>query len=131
MYGNLTKYSSIMKISFKTLLLCATMCMPVLAMAQDGLTDAQLSEQYKKEINVKNLEIKTLKAKMKADPKDASLSSALAETKAQLEELKSKKKIIDANISAQKAAEKAEKKLKAAQQKAEKAAEKAESVRKQ
>ena len=120
-----------MKISFKVLLLCATMCMPVLAMAQDGLTDAQLSEQYKKEINVKNLEIKTLKAKMKADPKDASLSSALAETKAQLEELKSKKKIIDANISAQKAAEKAEKKLKAAQQKAEKAAEKAESVRKQ
>lgn len=120
-----------MKCSIKTLLLCATLCIPALAFAQDTtLTDAQLSEQFKKEIVVKNLEIKTIKAKMKADPKDASLSTELAARKAELEELKNNKKVIDAHISAQKAAEKAEKKLKAAQDKAAKAAAKADTVRK-
>lgn len=115
--------------SIKTLLLCASLAMPMIAMADDQLTDAELSAQYKKEINVKTLEIKTIKAKMKADPKDATLSSELSKLKAELDELKSNKKAIDANISAQKAAEKAEKKLKAAQAKAEKAAKKANDVR--
>lgn len=119
-----------MKLSIKTLLLCATLAMPMVAMAEDHLTDAQLSAQYKKEIAVKNAEIKTIKAKMKADPNDTSLSAELASLKAALEELKSDKKTIDANIRAQKAAEKAEKKLKAAKEKAEKAAEKAKEVRK-
>lgn len=119
-----------MKLSIKTLLLCATLCMPALALAQDKLTDAQMSEKFKNEIAVKNLEIKTVKAKMKADPKNSSLSSELSALKAELEELKNNKKVIDAHISAQKAAEKAEKKLKAAQQKAEKAAAKAETIRK-
>lgn len=118
-----------MKLSFKTLLLCATLAMPMIAMADDDLTDAQLSAQLKKEITVKNNEIKLIKSKMKADPKDSSLSSELAKVKADLDELKNKKKVIDANISAQKAAEKAEKKLKAAQQKAEKAAKDAEKIR--
>lgn len=119
-----------MKNSIKTLLICATLCMPTLALAQDKLTDAQMSEKYKNEIAVKNLEIKTIKAKMKADPKDSSLSSELATRKAELEELKNNKKVIDAHISAQKAAEKAEKKLKAAQEKAAKAAARADEIRK-
>lgn len=118
-----------MKLTFKTLLLCATMCLPMMAMADDNLSDAKLSDKYKKEIAVKNAEIKTIKAKMKADPTDSSLATELAALKSQLEDLKAKKKVIDTNIKAQKAAEKAEKKLKDAQNKAEKAAKEAQEVR--
>lgn len=111
--------------SLKALLICAALALPMMTMADDNLTDEQLSAQFKKEINVKTLEIKTVKAKMKAYPTDTTLAVQLTNLKAELEELKSNKKAIDANIKAQKAAAKAQKKLKAAQEKAEAAAQKA------
>ena len=97
--------------------------------ADDNLTNTQLIEQYKHEIKIKSLQIKTVKAKMKADPADTELAVQLVNLQNELQKLKADKKALDAQIRAQKAADRAQKKLKAAQEKAEIAAQKAKEAR--
>ena len=115
--------------SLKALLICAALALPMMTMADNNLTNKQLIEQYKHEINIKSLEIKTVKAKMKADPADTELAVQLVNLQNELQKLKADKKALDAQIRAQKAADRAQKKLKAAQEKAEIAAQKAKEAR--
>lgn len=98
-----------------------------------NLTNEQLSEQYKIQLDVINSEIKTLKlqAKLyKTDPvKSAEVSAGIASKKSELSDVKAKKKIIEKAIATEKAHKKAEEKALKAQKKAEAAAAKAALVR--
>lgn len=95
-----------------------------------ALTNTQLSEQYKLQINVINNELKTLKAQAKLYKTDAVKSAEIATLtatkKTELADVKAKKKIADQAVKTEKqskkAAEKAEKARKKAQDAAEKAA---------
>lgn len=93
------------------------------------LTNVQLSEQYKLQINVVNNEIKTLKSQAKlykADAvKAAEVASQLAAKKAELADLKAKKRIADKAVKTEKASKKAAEKALKAEKKAADAAEKA------
>jgi hypothetical protein len=92
--------------------------------AQDkvALSDKELSNQCKQEIKIMELEIKTIKAKLKADKENSDLKTELTIKSDQLKDLKSKKNIIDKAIKSKAAAEKAAQKAENAQKKAEKAA---------
>ncbi|MDR2776123.1 MAG: hypothetical protein LBC19_15580 [Tannerella sp.] len=99
--------------------------------AQDKvvLSDKELSNQYKQEIKILELEIKTVKVKLKADRENSDLKTALTAKTDQLKELKSKKNIIDKAIKSKTAAEKAAIKAENAQKKAEKAAADAQKIK--
>jgi len=88
------------------------------AQSKSGLSDKALSAQYKQEIDVLNSEVKTLKIKLKADKENTDLKKELAVKQVDLKELKEKKKIIDNAISSKAASEKAQKKAEKAQEKA-------------
>jgi hypothetical protein len=92
--------------------------------AQDkvALSNKELSDQYKQEIKILELEIKTVKVKLKADKENSDLKSELTTKSDLLKELKSKKNIIDKAIKSKANAEKAAQKAENAQKKAEKAA---------
>ena len=101
----------------------------VSAQNRSGLSDDVLSAQYKQEINILNLEIKTLKAKLKADSSNGDLKRELSAKQIELKEVKSNKKIIDKAIKSKAASEKAQKKAEKAQEKAKKAASDAKKVK--
>ena len=90
------------------------------AQNRSGLSDKALSAQYKQEIDVLNSEIKTIKIKLKADKNDTDLKKELAVKQVELKDVKEKKKIIDNAISSKAASEKAQKKAEKAQEKADK-----------
>ena len=92
--------------------------------AQDkaALSDKELSIRYKQEIKILELEIKTIKEKLKADKENSDLKTALTEKLDQLEEVKSKRNVINKAIKSKATAEKAAEKAETAQKKAEKAA---------
>lgn len=98
------------------------------------LTNAQLSTQYKRQIDVINNEIKTLKsqAKLYKDDvaKSAEIASMLGSKKSELKDVKSKKKVVDNAIKMEKASQKAAKKAEKAQRKAQEAAAKASQLQK-
>lgn len=94
---------------------------PSIGFAQSTKTNAQLSEEYKHEINVINAEIKTLKAKKKQDPTNVTIDAEMVNKKAALQTAKSRKKIVDTAIKAEKAKQKAAKKAQKAHEKAERA----------
>lgn len=93
------------------------------------LTNAQLSEQYKLQLNVINNELKTLKSQAKlykADAiKSAEVASMMASKKAEMADVKAKKRIADQAVKTEKASRKASEKAEKARRKAEAAAEKA------
>lgn len=93
------------------------------------LSNAQLSQQYKLQINVINQELKTLKAQAKLYKTDAAktadIASQMSVKKAELADLKAKKKIVDKALSTEKASKKAAEKAEKAQRKAASAAAKA------
>lgn len=93
------------------------------------LTNEQLVDQYKKQIDVINLEIKTLKAQAKLykgdTAKSAEIASLLASKKVELADVKAKKKVAEKAIKAEKARKKAEEKAEKARRDAEAAAAKA------
>lgn len=93
------------------------------------LTNVQLSEQYKLQINVINNELKTLKSQAKLYKNDAAksaeIASMTASKKSELADVKAKKKIADQAIKTEKASKKATEKAEKARKKAEAAAEKA------
>lgn len=93
------------------------------------LTNAQLSQQYKLQMEVINQELKTLKAQAKlykTDPvKSAEVVSRTASKKSELADVKAKKKIVDKALATEKASKKAAEKAEKAQRKAAAAAAKA------
>jgi len=101
------------------------MAISMVAFAQQDqikLSNDALSAQYKLQIEAANIELKALKAKKKAYPDNADIVRQLAEKKAEIKDLQSRKKVIDKAVKVDKAHAKAER----AQEKAEKAAERAE-----
>lgn len=96
---------------------------------QTTLTNAQLSEQYKLQIDVINNELKTLKSQAKLYKTDAAktaeIASAMAAKKAELADIKAKKRIADKAVQTEKASKKAADKAAKASKKAAEAAEKA------
>ena len=99
------------------------------AQSKSGLSDKALSAQYKHEIEVLSSEIKTIKVKLKADNANTELKKELAVKEVELKDVKANKKIIDNAISSKAASEKAQKKAEKAQEKAEKHAANAQKVK--
>lgn len=93
------------------------------------LTNAELSTQYKLQIDVINNELKTLKSQAKLYKTDAvksaEITSRIASKKAELADVKAKKKIADKAVKTEKASQKAAEKAEKAKRKAEAAAQKA------
>lgn len=100
------------------------------AFAQSDMSNEALSAQYKNEIAVLKAEIKTLKAKQKAEPTNADYVTEMAQKKADLKDRQDKKKTIDKAIKTEKAHKKAQAKLEKAQRQMENAAKDAEKVKK-
>ncbi|MDR1381089.1 MAG: hypothetical protein LBJ47_06380 [Tannerella sp.] len=86
------------------------------------LSDRDLINQYKQEIKILELEIKTVRVKLKADRENSELKTDLTTKSNQLSELKAKKNVIDKAIKSKAAAEKAAEKAENARKKADKAA---------
>ena len=99
------------------------------AQSRSGLSDKALSAQYKQEIDILSSEIKTLKVKLKSDSGNSELKKELAVKDVELKEAKSNKKVIDNAIKSKAASEKAQKNAEKAQKKAEKAAGEAQKVK--
>lgn len=97
--------------------------------SQPTLTNAQLSERYKLQIQVIDNEIKTLKSMLKLHKGDgvasAELTQRLASKKAEMADIKAKKTIADKAVKAEKASKKAAEAAEKARKKAAAAAEKA------
>lgn len=108
----------------------ALVAIPALSFAQTTKSNEELSTEYKYTINILKAEIKTLKAKLKADPTVASYVTEMNEKKAELKNVKNKKAIVDKAIKTEKAHKKAIEKLERAKSKAEKAAKEAEEMKK-
>ena len=92
------------------------------AQSKSGLSDKDLSAQYKQEIDVLSAEIKTIKVKLKADSANSDLKNELAAKEAELKVVKANKKVVDNAIKSKAASEKAQKNAEKAQKKADKAA---------
>lgn len=92
-------------------------------------SNAELSQQYKLQIDVINQELKTLKAQSKLYKTDAAktgeIVSLTATKKSELADIKAKKKIVDKALATEKASKKAAEKAEKAQRKAASAAAKA------
>ena len=101
---------------------------PALGFAQEKSNEA-LSTEYKYKINVLKSEVKTLKAKMKAEPTNATYVVDFNAKKAELKTAQNEKKIIDKAIKTEKAQKKAAEKAEKAQKKAERAAKEAEELK--
>ena len=99
------------------------------AQNKSGLSDKALSAQYKQEIDILSSEIKTLKVKLKADKANSEFKKELAVKEVELKEVKANKKIIDNAIKSKASSEKAQKNAEKAQKKADKAAEDAKKVK--
>ena len=99
------------------------------AQNKSGLSDKALSAQYKQEIDILTSEIKTIKVKLKADSANSDLKKELAVKEVELKEAKANKKVIDNAIKSKAASEKAQKKAEKAQEKADKAAINAQKVK--
>lgn len=101
---------------------------PAIGFAQDK-SNEELSTEYKYKINVLKSEVKTLKAKMKAEPTNADFVVQFNEKKAELKTAQNEKKVIDKAIKTEKAQKKAAEKAEKALKKAEKAAKDAEELK--
>ena len=120
---------SIMKIK-NIIAALALIAIPALSFAQTNKSNEELSTEYKLKINVLKSEIKTLKAKQKAEPSVASYVTEMNEKKAELKSIQNKKAIVDKAIKTEKARKKAVDKLEKAKAKAEQAAKDAENMKK-
>lgn len=80
--------------------------MPALTFAQSDKSNEELSKNLKSEIEILSAEIKTLKAKLKADPTNSDIIAEKTAKEAELKIAKDRKKTIDTAISANKSHEK-------------------------
>ncbi len=108
----------------------ALIAIPALTYAQKDKSNEELSIEYKLKINVLKSEIKTLKAKQKAEPSVASYVTEMNQKKAELKTVQNKKKIVEKAIKTEKAHKKAIAKLEKAKANAEQAAKDAEKMKK-
>ncbi|MDR3266721.1 MAG: hypothetical protein LBT24_04025 [Tannerella sp.] len=118
----------------KLIALCMALmltCTLSIAKAQDvsKLSDKELSEKYKADMDVLKSEIKTLKLKQKADNDNVTLKSEIRQKTEDFNAVKDKKTVIDKAIKSRKASEKATQNAEKAQQKADKAEKAAKQVK--
>lgn len=100
----------------------ALAAIPMMGFAQEEeKSNAVLSAEYKHEIKALNAEIKALKSRKNLDPTNASIDNEIVQKKAELATARSRKKIVDKAIKAEKAHAKAIKAAQKAKEKAERA----------
>lgn len=107
----------------------AFLAVPALTFADPDFSHEQRSDELGKKISVVAAEIKTLKAKKKAEPSNLQIPADLAAKQAELKQLKQEKAVYDTAIKARKKAEKQTKQAKKAAAKHEKAAAKAATIK--
>lgn len=107
----------------------AFLAVPALTFADPDFSHEQRSDELGKKIDVVQAEIKTLKAKKKAEPSNLQIPADLAAKQAELKQLKQEKAVYDTAIKARKKSEKQTKQAKKAAAKHEKAAAKASTVK--
>lgn len=92
--------------NLKTILaVIALMLMPAMTFAQTKGNE-QLSKELKQQIDILSAEVKTVKAKLKADPANTDLLAEKATKEAELKKVKDQKKTIDTAIKAAKTSKK-------------------------
>ena len=84
----------------------ALMAIPALTFAQTDKSNALLSKELGQQIKIYTAEIKTLKAKLKADPANVEFIQEKAAKELELKKTKDQKKIIDTAIKAEKTSKK-------------------------
>lgn len=97
--------------------------------AQEVKDNAQLSKELGQQISIINAEIKTLKAKLKAEPSNADYVSEKAKKEGELRKATEQKKIIDTAIKAEKMSKKETQQAEKAQKKHENATKEAERIK--
>lgn len=112
-----------MKTIAKVMLLGAMMIAPLASFADNDVE--KLSKDYKYQIDAVQGQIKTNKAEQKRTPDNVQLKADGEQLKVKLNDLKSKKKILDKAIKTDKKAKNLADKAKKAQKEAEKAADEA------
>lgn len=118
-----------MKKSFILFAFILSLLTPNVACAQDTKDNAQLSKELGQQIDIINSEIKTLKARLKADPSNSDYIGMKAEKAGELKKAKEQKKIIDAAIKAEKNSKKQSQQAEKAQKKHQAASKEAESLK--
>lgn len=113
-----------MKNFAKVMLLGAMMIAPLASFADNDIE--KLSKDYKYQIEAVQGQMKTNKAEQKRSPEDIQLKADGEQLKVKLNDLKSKKKILDKAIKSDKKAKSMAEKAKKAQKEAEAAAEEVE-----
>lgn len=107
----------------------AFIAMPSFAFAQSAKSNAELSKELGHQISILNAEIKTLKAKRKADPTNADYVTEQAKKEGELKNVKEQKKILDTAIKAEKTSKKETQQAEKALKKHENASKDAEAVK--
>lgn len=107
----------------------ALMAMPALTFAQSTKADEQLSDQLKNEISIIKADIKSLKARKKAEPENIEIAAKIEAKNAELKEKTNQKKVIDKAVSAAKKHEKQAEKAKKAVKNNDKAQKAADALR--
>lgn len=105
------------------------MAAPAICFAQTNKSNEQLSKDLKNQIEILNAEVKTIKAKLKADPTNSELINQKTQKEAELKKAKEQKKTIDAAVSAAKKSKKETEQAEKAQKKNESAARDAEKMK--
>ncbi len=107
----------------------AFIAIPALTFAQSTKSNEQLSKEFKSQIEILSAEVKTLKAKLKAEPTNTDLISEKASKEAELKKIKDQKKTVDAAIKAAKTSKKETEEAEKAQKKNESASKDAERLK--
>lgn len=107
----------------------AFMAMPAFAFAQSDKTNEQISKELGHQISILNAEIKTLKAKRKADPTNAEYVTEQAKKEGELKQAREQKKILDTAIKAEKTSKKETQQAEKALKKHESASQDAEALK--
>ncbi len=97
--------------------------------AMKGKSNELISDELKSRIEILSAEIKALKARKKADPKNTAVLSEILSKESQLKETKRQKKVIDEVISTGKTSQKQASQAEKAQRKNEKAHDNAEELK--
>lgn len=97
--------------------------------SMQGKSNELISDELKSKIEILNADLKALKARKKADPKNTAVLSEILSKESQLKEAKRQKKVIDEVISAGKSSQKQTNQAEKAQRKKEKAHDNAEEMK--
>lgn len=94
-----------------------------------GKSNENISDELEAKVDIKNAEIKALKARKKSEPNNTNITGEIARKEVEMKELKRQKKVIDTAIKAKKTSQKETRQAEKAQKKHEKAIQNAEDMK--